>query len=68
MSDRILHCWAGHLDSLGFGSEAWLDEAVRQIERDGWDVPFRDGTCLLAAGHAGPHEFTPDDEIVVRFS
>ena len=25
-------------------------------------------TCLLADGHDGPHEFTPDSEIVVRFA
>ena len=24
-------------------------------------------TCLLPDGHEGPHEFTPDDEITVRF-
>ena len=26
-----------------------------------------DFTCMLLAGHAGPHEFTPNSEIRVRF-
>ena len=25
-------------------------------------------TCLLPDGHDGPHEFTPDSEIMVTFS
>jgi len=25
-------------------------------------------TCMLTAGHKGPHEFTRDDEIIVRFA
>jgi hypothetical protein len=28
----------------------------------------RGQTCMLADGHDGPHEWTPDDEIVVEFS
>ena len=28
---------------------------------------FIDGTCMLPAGHEGPHEFTPDDQIEVTF-
>lgn len=24
-------------------------------------------TCMLLDGHAGPHEFTPDSEIVIGF-
>jgi hypothetical protein len=26
-----------------------------------------DATCLLANGHVGPHEWTPDSEIIVSF-
>jgi hypothetical protein len=32
-----------------------------------WEDEGR-STCLLPDGHDGPHEFTPDTEIVVRFA
>jgi hypothetical protein len=31
------------------------------------DGPDSDSTCMLDDGHDGPHEFTPDSEIVVKF-
>jgi hypothetical protein len=55
-----LHCWKDQREHVeeteGQGSEAWTATWV-----DG------DGTCMLAAGHDGPHEFTPDDQIGVSF-
>lgn len=54
------HCWADRssqaADEHGFGSEQWADAFVAN------------GTCMLEAGHEGPHEFTPDDQIVVEFA
>jgi len=58
-----LHCWMGYIESLEFGSEAW----VAAYAAGGPDALPKDGTCLLEDGHEGPHEFQPDDEIEVRF-
>ncbi len=51
-----VHCWADYRDSLPFGSDAWVES-------------FNTGnaTCMLEDGHHGPHEWTPDEEIGVRF-
>lgn len=36
-----------------------------------WEVPDwpseQNATCMLLDGHDGPHQFTPDAEITVRF-
>lgn len=50
------HCWMGYIESLEFGSPEWADAC-----------PQSDATCLLPDGHEGPHEWTPDREIQVRF-
>ena len=60
--ERHLHCWKDQREHVeetyGWGSDewvaTWLDDAVG-------------GTCILEAGHDGPHEFTPDDQIGVTF-
>lgn len=51
-----VHCWAGYLESLEFGSEEWVEAFDKG-----------DATCLLPDGHEGPHEWTPDSDIMVRF-
>jgi len=52
--ERVRHCWAE-----GPRAERW----------EPGQVPVRlSSTCLLPAGHAGEHEFTPDDQIEVEFS
>lgn len=60
MGDRVLHCWKDErewLDENGKGdSEEWL----RTFESN--------GTCMLRAGHVGPHRFTPDSEIGIRLT
>lgn len=33
-----------------------------------WCVERSDATCMLPECHEGPHEFTPDEEIIVRFA
>jgi hypothetical protein len=38
------------------------------FESGPWTGDYEDGcttTCMLEAGHDGPHEFTPDSEIVI---
>jgi hypothetical protein len=63
-----VHCWAGWLDSMS--EEERIDEMARQWQADeaaGLDRGFRDRTCMLLAGHEGLHEWTPDDQIGVRF-
>ena len=56
-----LHCWKDEGEDLeerfGFHSP----EHLRIYEGPG-------GTCLLSAGHEGPHEFTPDTDVGVSFS
>ena len=57
---RIVHCWK--------------DRKEAAIEAHGWGSPEhlaaeeRNGTCMLLDEHEGPHEFTNDDEIGVRFT
>lgn len=62
-------CWAGWLDSLP--EDERLDEMARQWREDDaagvTDRAFQDKTCLLPGGHAGPHEWTPNDQFSVRF-
>ncbi len=63
MSERVLHCWAGRREAIeeehGHGSDEWA-----KTHADDW----QDGTCMLLAGHAGPHDFTDDSEIGVAFT
>lgn len=54
----MTHCWMGkyeYMESIG-----QLDDYLA----DGEQVP---STCLLPDGHAGPHEWTPDSEIIIQF-
>jgi hypothetical protein len=52
------HCWHGHRDDL--------EPGTREYERS-WAMYPDGATCMLPNGHAGPHEYTPDDEITVSF-
>lgn len=56
MSKIIPHCWMGNDEVVEWGSDAWA-EAERHP-----------ATCMLEAGHKGPHEFIPHSEIEVTFS
>jgi hypothetical protein len=57
LTPRVLHCWADYSSCMYAGLAPFDD-----------DLYSVGGTCLLPAGHAGPHEFTRDDEIVVTFA
>lgn len=52
-----VHCWADYMETLPFGSQEWIDCIVED----------KNASCLLEHGHEGPHEWTPDKEIVVKF-
>ncbi len=56
----ILHCWEDRSswaeETYGWGSDLWMHF---------YRMPG--ATCLLLAGHAGPHEWTPDSEIGIAF-
>lgn len=61
VSDKIRpHCWKDRTEyaaeRFGFGSDQW----AKAFAKGG-------GTCLLPSGHAGPHRFTSDSKIVVKF-
>ncbi len=51
--ERVLHCWAD-------GPEEY------RLNADGIWTCYG-STCLLADGHEGEHEFTPDENIVAEF-
>lgn len=54
--NRVLHCWADEASQYEFGSDTWAEATVRN------------GTCILPAGHEGPHVFTPGDEVIICFA
>lgn len=62
MSNRVLHCWEDrafyYKQLFGFHS----DEHIRASYVD------PSATCMLEAGHSGPHEWTSDDQIGVKFA
>jgi hypothetical protein len=57
------HCWTGKSEwikeTYGMESEEYC---AYQATREEYGH-----TCMLPAGHDGPHEFTPDIQIVVEF-
>jgi hypothetical protein len=58
------------------GSDEWLQEhepeRYTELMADAYaadEYPEElSATCLLPDGHDGPHEFTPDKDIEIRFS
>lgn len=60
---RVLHCWMWRREAI---IEAHGIESIAYAET--YDDDWRDGTCLLEAGHAGPHEFTDDGDITINFA
>ncbi len=68
------HCWMERLEADG--ARSWLDWIIADPERcrlvaeaEDWPPDPTGGhdTCMREDGHAGPHEFVPISEIVVRF-
>lgn len=58
---QVNHCWKDQREHVeeqyGWGSEQWIATWVNDVG----------GTCMLAAGHDGDHDFTPDDQIGISF-
>ena len=52
----LLHCWKCKSEDVELGSKEWVDSMENP------------GTCMLEKGHIGPHIYTPDHKISVRFS
>ncbi len=50
---RVLHCWKDGPSIMDW-MEAHPDRDVDE--------------CMLEKNHAGPHEFTPDDQIGISFA
>ena len=59
-NDRQLHCWQDWLDWVWQqGAKLGSPEYLHAIEHP--------ATCMLPAGHHGPHAWTPDNAIVIDF-
>lgn len=56
MSTRTPHCWADYRSEPPEGSPEWWRRRAQP-----------NATCLLPDRHRGPHEWTPDDQIIVTF-
>ena len=53
---HVIHCWEDYRSTLDFGGDEWAAT---------WETG--NATCMLESGHEGPHEWTKDAEIRVRF-
>jgi len=51
-----LLCWIGKEEQYEFGTDEWAEAVVHGA------------TCLLPDGHDGPHEWTSDDDFVIKFA
>ena len=56
-----LHCWADEADYAA-NEHGWCSDEHIDVLRRG------NGTCMLEAGHDGPHEWTPDADIEITVS
>lgn len=66
VEQRVVHCWQDELDDI-FTRFGWASDEHIAYERARLLDDGPGGTCLLLDGHEGPHEFTPDDQIGIRF-
>jgi hypothetical protein len=55
------HCWKSKAEQY-LGNEVNCSRRRRRLEQE------EPATCMLEYGHDGPHEFTPDKNITVRFT
>ncbi len=56
------HCWTGKGE--------WLSDTYGEFSEQYGEYIAAGGmseTCMLAKGHEGPHEFVPDDQIIITF-
>lgn len=59
-SKTTLHCWQSRND--------WLEKHDFDTYAAEFFENKPDCCCMLPDGHDGPHEWTPNDEIVVSFA
>ena len=68
-----LHCWADgpsrEVILADDGTVYECEEVPAEVITGQWWGRLRQigSTCLLPADHGGPHEWTPDDTIEIRF-
>ena len=57
----MVYCWKDY--------QEWIEETTGKPWYDQEDpLNHEKGkTCMLLNGHDGPHEWTPDDEIMIEF-
>ncbi len=53
------HCWQGKRD--------WLESQGDSSSQEWCETWNCDSTCFRLNGHFGPHEWIPDNELVVSF-
>lgn len=63
-------CWTTRSqyieDTYGYLSPEYIENEADELTACQRGECFS-ATCMLPAGHEGPHVFTPDDQIAVRF-
>lgn len=59
---KIVHCWTSEREWI---EETYGDKSDEYFDFMVSDKPNR--SCVLLHGHDGPHEWTDDENIVVRF-
>ena len=57
----MVHCWKDY--------QEWIEETTGKPWYEQYDsLKYEHGaTCHLPDGHGGPHEWTPDNEIMIEF-
>lgn len=54
------HCWADKGE--------WMESEYGYGSTEHMEASEEGATCLLSEGHDGPHVWTPDSDITVRFA
>lgn len=54
MKVRVLHCWED-------------GPVTDELDENGYPIGQIGSTCMLEAGHEGPHDFIPDSNIGISF-
>lgn len=57
----MTHCWKDKRE--------WIEEEHGSLSPEMMADLFQNtATCMLEDGHAGPHEWTPDNDITITFA
>ena len=65
--ERTVHCWQDYWDHIYTidPENYWTRRAEAMPDMD---TRPPGATCMLLEGHDGPHEWTPDSDIGMKFS